>query len=71
MHSYTSNLDKLYTSEAYVTFRCIEPKAMAEKSTTVSIKREINSAGSISDTQQEGIGMCHSKANSTFKIEQG
>ena len=57
----TSNVDKLYPSEGYVTFRGKKSKAMADQITTVSKKRLINSAGSISKTEMEGI----SKAIST------
>jgi mRNA interferase MazF len=57
----TSNVDKLYPSEAYVTFRGKKTKAMADQITTVSKKRLISSAGSISYTEMEGI----SKAIST------
>ncbi len=56
-----SNVDKLYPSEAYVTFRGKKTKAMADQITTVSKKRLISSAGSISYTEMEGI----SKAIST------
>ena len=52
----TSNVDKLYPSEAYVTFRGKKAKAMADQITTVSKKRLINSAGSISYTEMEDIG---------------
>ena len=51
----TSNIDKLYPSEAYVTFRGKKAKAMADQITMVSKKRLINSAGSISNTEMEGI----------------
>ncbi len=51
----TSNVDKLYPSEAYMTFRGKKSKAMADQITTVSKKRLINSAGSISKTEMEGI----------------
>jgi len=44
----TSNVDKLYPSEAYVTFRGKKSKAMADQIAVVSKKRLINSAGSIS-----------------------
>jgi len=57
----TSSVDKLYPSEAYVTFRGKKSKAMADQITTVSKKRLINSVGSISKTEMEGI----SKAIST------
>lgn len=52
----TGNADKLYPSEAYVTFRGKKAKAMADQLTTVSKKRLINSAGSISSIEMEGIG---------------
>jgi mRNA interferase MazF len=52
----TSNANKLYPSEAFVTFRGKKSKAMADQITTVSKKRLINSAGSISKTEMEGIG---------------
>jgi mRNA interferase MazF len=51
----TSNIDKLYPSEAYVTFHGKKSKAMADQITTVSKKRLINSAGSISITEMEGV----------------
>ncbi len=52
----TSNVDRLYPSEAYVTFRGKKSKAMADQITTVSKKRLINPAGSISKTEMEGVG---------------
>ena len=52
----TSNVGKLYPSETYVTFRGKKAKAMADQLTTVSKKRLINSAGSISYPDMEGIG---------------
>jgi len=51
----TSNVDKLYPSEAYVTFRGKKAKAMADQITTVSKKRLIDSAGSISYTEMEDV----------------
>ncbi len=51
----TSNVDRLYPSETYVTFRGKKAKAMADQLTTVSKKRLINSDGSISHTEMEGI----------------
>ena len=51
----TSSVGKLYPSEAYVTFRGKKAKAMADQLTTVSKKRLINLAGSISSTEMEGI----------------
>jgi len=52
----TSNVNKLYPSEAYVTFRGRKAKAMADQLTTVGKKRLINSSGSISYTEMEGVG---------------
>ncbi|MEA2061911.1 MAG: type II toxin-antitoxin system PemK/MazF family toxin [Thermodesulfobacteriota bacterium] len=51
----TSNIDKLYPSEAYVTFHGRKAKAMADQVTAVSKKRLINSAGTISSTEMEGV----------------
>ena len=51
----TSNVDRLYPSETYVTFRGKKAKAMADQLTTVSKKRLINSDGSISNTEMDGI----------------
>jgi len=52
----TSGVGKLYPSESYVTFRGKKAKAMADQITTVSKKRLINQAGSLSATDMEGIG---------------
>ncbi|MEA1969679.1 MAG: type II toxin-antitoxin system PemK/MazF family toxin [Thermodesulfobacteriota bacterium] len=52
----TSNVNKLYPSETYVMFRGKKAKAMADQLTTVSKKRLINTVGSISSTELEGIG---------------
>lgn len=52
----TSHVDKLYPSEAYVTFRGKKSKTMADQITTVIKKRLINLAGSISSIEMEGIG---------------
>ena len=51
----TTNIEKLYPSEAYITFRGKKSKAMADQITTVSKKRLINSAGSISPVEMENI----------------
>ena len=51
----TSNIDKLYPSEAYVTFRGKKSKAMADQITTVSKKRLINSDGSISESEMDSL----------------
>ena len=47
----TSSTDKLYPSESYITFRGKKAKAMADQLTTVSKKRLINQAGSVSNTE--------------------
>ena len=52
----TSNIDKLYPSEAYVMVSGRKAKAMADQLTTVSKKRLMNSAGSISFTEMTDIG---------------
>jgi mRNA interferase MazF len=51
----TSNVDKLYPSETYVTIRGKKAKAMADQLTTVSKKRLINRAGTVSNAEIEGI----------------
>ena len=51
----TSNVEKLYPSETYVTFRGKRAKAMADQLTTVSKKRLMNSDGSISRTEMEAL----------------
>jgi len=51
----TSNVDKLYPSETYVTLRGKKAKAMADQLTTVSKKRLINQAGTASNAELEGI----------------
>jgi len=52
----TSNVGRLYPSEAYVTFKDKKSKAMADQLTTVSKKRLITLAGSISTVEMEGVG---------------
>ena len=51
----TSNVGKLYPSEAYVTYRGKPAKAMADQLTTVSKKRLINYAGEISNAEMDGV----------------
>jgi mRNA interferase MazF len=51
----TGNIDRLYPSEAYVTFRNRQSKAMADQLTTVSKKRLINRAGILSGDDMYGI----------------
>jgi mRNA interferase MazF len=52
----TGSIGKLYPSEAYVTFRGRQTKAMADQLTTVSKKRLINKAGSLSSADMERVG---------------
>ena len=52
----TSNVDRLYPSEAYVTFKNKKSKAMADQLTTISKKWLIALAGSISTVEMEGVG---------------
>ncbi len=51
----TNNVDKLYPSETYITLRGKKAKAMADQLTTVSKKRLINQAGTVSNAELEGI----------------
>ena len=51
----TSSVSKLYPSEAYITLRGKKAKAMADQLTTVSKKRLINQAGSVSKTELENL----------------
>jgi mRNA interferase MazF len=51
----TSNIDRLYPSEAYVSFQNKKNKAMADQLTTVSIKRLINRAGLISSDDMSQV----------------
>ncbi|MBW1797603.1 MAG: type II toxin-antitoxin system PemK/MazF family toxin [Deltaproteobacteria bacterium] len=51
----TSSVGKLYPSEAYITFQGKKAKAMADQLTTVSKKRLIDQAGTVSKTEMEGV----------------
>ena len=51
----TGSVGKLYPSESYITLRGKKTKAMADQLATVSKKRLINQAGSLSKTELEGI----------------
>ena len=51
----TSSAERLYPSEAYVTFRGKKSKAMSDQLTTVSKERLINKAGSVSSAEMEGV----------------
>jgi mRNA interferase MazF len=51
----TGSIGKLYPSEAYVTFRGKQSKAMADQLTTVSKKRLMNRAGTLSAGDMERV----------------
>ena len=51
----TASVGKLYPSEAYVTFRRKQSKAMVDQLTTVSKKRLSNRAGSLSTSDLERV----------------
>lgn len=51
----TSNIEKLYPSEAYVTFSGKQSKAMADQVTTVSKLRLLNSVGSLSPSDLAAV----------------
>ncbi len=51
----TSNLDRLYPSEAYVSVRAERRKAMADQLTTVSKHRLSTLHGRISDSDMENV----------------
>ena len=51
----TSSVGKLYPSETYVTIRGKKAKAMADQLTTVSKKRLINHAATLSKTEMDGV----------------
>ena len=51
----TGSIDRLYPSEAYVTFRNRQSKAMADQLTTISKRRLINRAGVLSGDDMHGI----------------
>jgi mRNA interferase MazF len=51
----TSNIEKLYPSEAYVTVSGKQSKAMADQITTVSKLRLLNSVGSLSPSDLAAV----------------
>lgn len=51
----TSNTEKLYPSEAYVTFARKREKALADQLTTVSKLRLVNKAGSLSKNDMHKV----------------
>lgn len=52
----TGSTDRLYPSEAYVTFRGKKSKAMADQLTTVSKARLVNKAGEVGPGEMDAIG---------------
>jgi len=51
----TTNVERLYPSEAYVTLRGKRVKAMADQITTVSKKRLLNREGVIASRDMQGV----------------
>ena len=51
----TSNIERLYTSEAYITVNDKKGKAMADQLTTVSKQRFINRLGEVSSNDMKKI----------------
>lgn len=51
----TSNVDRLFPSEAYVLVNKVQHKAMADQLTTVSKKRITNQMGTISQSDMQGV----------------
>jgi mRNA interferase MazF len=51
----TSNVDRLYPSEAYVMVNTVQHKAMADQLTTVSKKRLTNQMGRISKADLQAV----------------
>jgi mRNA interferase MazF len=51
----TSSVGKLYPSETYITLRGKKAKAMADQLTTVSKKRLISHAGTVTKNELEGL----------------
>ena len=52
----TSNVDRLYPSEAYVTLDGKQAKAMADQLATVSKQRLLNRAGVLSREDMQRVG---------------
>jgi mRNA interferase MazF len=52
----TSNVERLYPSEAYVTLNEKQSKAMADQLTTVSKRRLLNKIGTISIEDMQKVG---------------
>lgn len=51
----TSNVDRLYPSEAYVMVNGVQHKAMADQITTVSKRRITNQMGTLSQSDMQGV----------------
>jgi len=51
----TSNVDRLYPSEAYVTIGGKQSKAMADQLTTVSKRRLVNSLGTLAASELTAV----------------
>lgn len=51
----TSNIDRLYPSEAYVMVNTVQHKAMADQLTTISKKRITNQMGAISQSDMQAL----------------
>lgn len=51
----TSNIDRLYPSEAYVMVNGVQHKAMTDQLTTVSKKRITNQMGTLSQSDMQGV----------------
>lgn len=51
----TSNVDRLYPSEAYVMVNTVQHKAMADQVTTVSKKRLTNQMGRLSQADVQAV----------------
>ena len=52
----TSNIDRLYPSEAYITLQGKKNKAMADQITTVSKSRLTNQIGRLSEEDMQKVG---------------
>lgn len=53
----TSNVERLYPSEAFITLNGKEGKAMADQLTTVSKLRFVSKAGTLSEADMEAVAM--------------
>ncbi len=53
----TSNIERLYPSEAFITLNGKKGKAMADQLTTVSKLRFVSKAGILSESEMEAVGL--------------